>query len=486
MEHIKKSSYQLEIDNVYNSSNCNIIIEAGPGSGKSFTILGLLNQTQKFKKCILVAFNKSIKEELETKVPANVEVKTIHGLAYSILRANVFKRFKVTAYKNFVLGKKHLNLEKLKPKDRDVYLFLVSKIIDLSRLNLCQNKADIEEICTQYNISTLNGEIDDAISLMKYLDKYNLSDQKEMMIDYTDMLWLTYSMVRPENFPRYNVVFCDELQDLNPLQKCIVENIINTTNGRFIGVGDKRQSIYSFMGANVQAFESFKNRPNTVTLPLSVTYRCSKAVTNKANEVFHGLESFENNCEGEVRDGKLTEVKDGDFVICRNNMPLIESWIDIVKQGKKAHILGKDFGKSLLFLISKLDTHKDFATGVTKILKDKEEELKKKGFAKPTSNSNYQSLVEKLSIIKLLKDEFGSFEIMREKVEEIFTDDNKSSGVVLSTIHKMKGLEADNVFFLQSGLIPSKYAETVTEFYQEQCLMYVAVTRAKINLIYVD
>lgn len=480
------SKFQEEIYKEYNNSNCNLIIEAGPGSGKSHTILSMIGMTPKFKKCILVAFNKSIQEELSTKVPANVEVKTIHGLAYSILRKNIFKNFKVTGYKNFILGKKHLNLTKLKVKEVDVYLFLISKIIDLSRMNLCKTREDIEAVCLDYNISTINGEIDDVMKMIVILDKYNRTDQKEVMIDFTDMLYLAYTMVEPELYPKYSVVFCDELQDLNPLQKEIVERIIKHKTGRFVGVGDKRQSIYSFMGANIQAFESFLNRPNTKMLPLSVTYRCSKEVTKEANKIFPGLESFESNEEGEVREGSLEEVKDGDFVICRNNMPLIEAWINIIKQGKKCHILGKEFGKSLMMIIGKLDKCDDYKDGVTSILKKKEDELKSKGFKRPTANNNYQSLVEKLTIINILKTEFGSFEVMKNKIEEIFTDDDKSKGVILMSGHKSKGLETDTVFFLKRDLIPSKYSETPQELYQERCLLYVITTRAKLNLIYIN
>jgi len=480
------SKFQVEIYREYTQSDCNIIVEAGPGSGKSHTILGMINVTPKFKQIILVAFSKSIQEELAAKVPENVKVKTIHSLAYSVLRANVFKHFKVNEYKNFILAKKVLNLESLKPKEKDAYLFQISKIIDLSRFNLCKTKEDIEAVCDQYSISTINGEVDDTIKMIKYLDKYNSSSSKELMIDFTDMLWLAYSMVKPDLWPKFHVVFCDELQDLNPLQKSVLEMIIHPTKGRFIGVGDKKQSIYGFMGANIQAFDSFSARANTKVLPLSVTYRCSKAVTKVANSIFPGIEAFESNIEGEVRKGYINEAEEGDFIICRNNMPLIESWLELVKSGKKCHILGKDFGNSLLVLITKLSHYSKYEDGVNSILKSKEDELSKKGIKNPKGTNNYGGLVEKLSIIDVLKKEFGSFEVMRVKVEGIFTDNKESRGIILMTGHKSKGLETDNVFFLKKDLIPSKYAQNIQELYQEKCLEYVITTRAKDKLIYVD
>ena len=478
------SKYQVAIMDAYLNTNKNIIVAAGPGSGKSHTILELLKVTPPFKKTILTAFNKSISEELQTKVPPNVKVSTIHSLAYSILRRNCCANFKVNTYKNYILGKKCLNLSRLKEKERDVYLFTLSNIVDLVRLNLAKTNEEIENICNQYNISTINGELADTMILLNELEEYNSRDNKDFLIDFTDMLYLTYIKVKPEDFPKYSIVFTDELQDVSNLQRYIIENIISH-NGRFIGVGDFHQSIYSFMGANLDSFHSFQNRQNTITLPLSVTYRCGRKIVEEANKIFPGLESFEENCEGVVRRGNLDEVEEGDFVICRNNLPLIESWVSIIKQGKRCHIMGKDFGQNLITIITKLSKYLDYIEGVNDILKKKEEQLKDKGMSKPKNNVTYQALVEKLNIIEILRKEFGSFETMERKVNEIFNDEDKS-GVILCSGHKSKGLEADRVFFLQKNLIPSKYACTPIELYSEKCLEYVIVTRAKHELIYVD
>jgi superfamily I DNA/RNA helicase len=56
---------------------------------------------------------------------------------------------------------------------------------------------------------------------------------------------------------------------------------------------------------------------------------------------------------------------------------------------------------------------------------------------------------------------------------------------MLSTIHKAKGLENDRIFFLCPELIPSKYATQPWQYEQEANLKYVAITRAKQELIYV-
>jgi superfamily I DNA/RNA helicase len=54
--------------------------------------------------------------------------------------------------------------------------------------------------------------------------------------------------------------------------------------------------------------------------------------------------------------------------------------------------------------------------------------------------------------------------------------------VVLGTIHKTKGLEADRVLVAAPHMIPSVHAKTPTEKQQERNLAYVAATRSKDSL----
>ena len=75
---------------------------------------------------------------------------------------------------------------------------------------------------------------------------------------------------------------------------------------------------------------------------------------------------------------------------------------------------------------------------------------------------------------------------MTQVIESMFSDEQNTEYVILSTIHKSKGSEKDNVFFLFPSLIPSQYAKTQLELFQEKCLLYVCVTRAKKKLIYVN
>ena len=97
-------------------------------------------------------------------------------------------------------------------------------------------------------------------------------------------------------------------------------------------------------------------------------------------------------------------------------------------------------------------------------------------------------MVNKLDMIKaleVLSEDVKTSDELIDKIKEIFSD-KKKSGISLSTIHKAKGLEADNVYIACNSLMPSRSATQQWELDQEKNLMYVAYTRAKNKLGFLD
>ena len=101
-----------------------------------------------------------------------------------------------------------------------------------------------------------------------------------------------------------------------------------------------------------------------------------------------------------------------------------------------------------------------------------------------------------------IKDKAGCLIIIAEQTQgqnahDVFNNmqvvfSQTAGSVTLSSGHKSKGLEWDNVFFLNSHLIPSIYAQQMADagdegqMQQELNLKYVIITRAKKNLTYID
>ena len=100
-------------------------------------------------------------------------------------------------------------------------------------------------------------------------------------------------------------------------------------------VGDKKQCIFSFSSADPQSFEKLKDIPNTITLPLSISYRCAENIVNFAKKLVPSIEPNDDGRHGEIKyNTQIDDIQDGDMVLCRNNAPLMQVYVDLIKQGK--------------------------------------------------------------------------------------------------------------------------------------------------------
>lgn len=480
------SKYQLAIFDTYQNTKNNIVIEATSGAGKSSTLIELSKRTPSNKRTLFMAFNKSIAEELREKLPENIEVATFHSKGLKTLLQNMKIRFKVSENKCFQIGK--MVLEDLEDSFDDrkkmmKYLFDLQTIWSFLRQMLSVDYAiDIPSICFEKDIEFRERMVDDIKEIEKeWLAQLKRKSFKPISIDFTDMLWLPYILIPSENFPKYNIVFTDEAQDSNVLQREMILNYIKK-GGRLVAVGDSQQCLYFFMGSTVAIFDSYKRMENTSVLPLSISYRCDKRIVEEAKKVFPDkIEASSFTQDGIVRKGDFMEAQDGDFILCRNNLPLVQVFIDLLKKQKRSTIKGKDFGENLIEILDKISRPQDLAC----VLEEKMQSLLEKGIPRgiAINHPSYIALQEKCDILALLLKEGMSVNDLKDQMGNIFTDE-ENDGIVLSTIHKSKGLEADRVFFLNENLIPSPRATTPGALYSEKCLRFVAITRARHELIY--
>lgn len=479
--------YQQAVIDEYRKTNHSIFISATAGSGKTTCLLELAKRTPPIKSSIFLAFNKSIAEELGRKLPPTVRAMTLHGCALAALRKAFSLKFTVKENKYFTTASEILESHNVHFKRIPGLAMRMCRMHDLMRYNLVSNSVD--DVC---DLAERYGEDCDeklaGYACELYLAAKRSADvffagggQGTVPMDFTDMLVWAVRYVPKLEFKQYNVVMCDESQDISPLQYELIKRL-KTPKGRLIAVGDPKQSIYSFQGSNLDSLHAIQNSPNTVTLPLSITYRCAKAIVREAQKVFpEGIEAASTAIEGSVSKGRLTDAVEGDFILCRNNAPLIDAWLKLVKMGRRCVILGKDFGDALMELLDDAECVEDLEKPLVDLL----ERLHRKGVERPERTEAYANLDEKISILLNLFDFFGSLDMVRERIFDIFVENADEKHVILSTIHKSKGLEADRVFFLEPELIPSRFATTELAMYAERCLMFVAITRAKRELIYI-
>ena len=105
--------------------------------------------------------------------------------------------------------------------------------------------------------------------------------------------------------------------------------------------------------------------------------------------------------------------------------------------------------------------------------------------AKKFNPSLLSAIEDKYDCLNIFLQNCTSIQNLTDRITTLF--DDKAKGLLtLATVHKSKGLEWPTVFILDRNLMPSKWATLPWQQIQERNIQYVAVTRAKLNLYYIE
>lgn len=479
----KPSKYQQRLFTFITDEDGNALVSAVAGSGKSTSLIKAMGLIRPDKTVRFFAFGKAIVEDLKTKIPNgdNISISTIHSYGMK----SVMKHCDV---------KPEIDDRKYHKLFDSMYIDMrdgvdtpaaarrrVTPLIDLARVNIAFTWEEIYAMTNKYDLPATEDDCKLALSIIK-------RGMIELgTIDMTDMIWLP--VILKMRTDKFDWVLIDECQDLSELQRSLVLMAVKK-GGRFIAVGDPHQAIFGFAGADVDSFNKFKLLSNVTELLLSVCYRCPKSVVEFAKSKVPHIEASEFASDGEVNmNSSVKSIVAGDMILCRSTYPLVKLGFQYISAGIKARIAGRDIGKNLISMIRKTkaqsfdEMYDKFQLELNKIESDL---MRTKGIPKGDvkSNNQYSSYEDKMEAIKVVGEGCGTINELCDKIDGIFSDDN-GDGILLSTIHKAKGLEADNVYIIHSEMMPSKNAKLQWEKDQEQNLMYVAYTRPKKKLGFV-
>ena len=494
------SPYQLAIYDWIEHDQGHLVVEAVAGSGKTTTLVKCLDFIDEKSKVLMSAFNTDIVNELKkkTKDRENVDVRTIHSLGLLFIKRNIPQvsaipeSFKYDSYiKNNIRELSSINTFTLRGREYYRYIDNVKKYVDFGRFYLCQTVKDLNFIEDRYGIDTIADEKEIALQVMEW-GKNALET-----IDYVDMVWLPNVLFLKPLGLLYDFIMVDECQDMNKAERELVLKCFKMGT-RMMSVGDGSQMLYEFSGADPESFNMLKSLPNTKCLPLSISYRCGKNIVDFAKKIVPTIEANENAIDGQiVRNVSLDVVKDGDMILCRNNAPLVQIYNEFLKLGKKAYIRGKDIGNNLKAIVKStkqdvlnVDCNDDgvFVRLYDDLFVSRNKLMEKFDIDAETAMNSpqIQNKLDMINALEILAEGINKSEEIIEKIDEIFPKRDKKNGISLSTIHKAKGLEANNVFIACESLMPSKSAKKDWEVRQEYNLMYVAYTRAKNTLGFID
>ena len=169
--------------------------------------------------------------------------------------------------------------------------------------------------------------------------------------------------------------------------------------------------------------------------------------------------------------------------------PLITLCFKMIANGIVANVKGKDLGDGLIKLVERL--HPKNIVSLRLKLGDelnKIRELQTKRGVKDVDNCTaVLSFQDKIECLEAFAENAKGIAELKRNIEAIFSDTAQRNAIMLSTVHKSKGLEADRVFIILPDKLPlTRKGQKDWEIQQEMNLKYVAITRAKKMLAFVN
>jgi DNA helicase II / ATP-dependent DNA helicase PcrA len=463
---------QLAIVTAAKTTKDNLIISALAGAAKTSTLI-LIAKALSSTSILCLAFNKRIAVEMSERLPGNCQSMTLNSLGHRVWGSTIGKRLIVNTRKNYEILS--ALIEELRGKEKeqafDQFADMLKAIgfgkscgyIPTDHYPQAKRLMDDDEF-----FNHLDEEPDDLfVSLVRRASIESIRRGFEGIIDFDDQILLP--TVFQSSFPQYPLVMIDEAQDLSALNHATLRRL---ARNRLIAVGDECQAIYGFRGAHQDSMTLLQREFNMKQLILSVSFRCPIAVVEAARWRAPHMQYPEWAKAGSVRHAghwAPATLPDSAAIICRNNAPIFSLALKLIRARRRPEIIGNDIGKNLIKILKKFgDASLPQASVLVAITEWEEEKLKKS-----RSKTSVHDQAECLRVFAREGQNLGAIIAFAEALMA------QTGPIKMMTGHKSKGLEFDNVFFLNEDLI--KLEEP-----QERNLRYVIQTRAKETLTYIS
>jgi DNA helicase II / ATP-dependent DNA helicase PcrA len=460
----------------------NAVVRAVAGSGKTTTMVEAFKRIAAGLSKIYLAFNKSIATELGSR---GVNARTFHSLCFGpVTKALGIKTVTADKVRDIIDAR-------MGDDEARMYGPFVNKLVGLGKNagigclieDTEQNWADL----AAHHDLELDSEYADYSKALRYASEVlQVSNAHTSALDFDDLLYLAVKM--GIQLPKFDFVGVDEAQDTNAIQRAIIRKIMKPTS-RLMAVGDESQAIYGFRGSDSDSMNLIKSEFDAIDLPLTVSYRCPTSVVEHARQWVSHIEAAPGAPEGRVSSlGDAWKAKDfvpHDLVVCRTTRPLISLAYTLLQARVPVRIMGKEIGQGLKALVKKMNSN-----GIENLIqrlevytaREVEKARAKKQDQKAEAIQDKTDCV--LFLIRSLKETKRNVPGLHEVIDQLFSD--ATNTVVLATIHKAKGLEADRVYWLNSSKCPAPWAKQAWQKQQEVNLCYVATTRAKSELVLIE
>lgn len=472
-------------------SSDSLIIEADAGAAKT-TTLCLLAKRLPLVPTLCCAFNKRIAEDMAKRMPSHIQCQTMNSIGHRTWARHINRKLIVESDKTYNQTKELMDAVAGEEKKRlgEAYSSV------LRAVRMAKSAGYIPPSCKQLGkgltslgdfLDALSSQVDvepddEFVGWLHTILERSIALAFEGKIDFDDQVYIP--TLFGAKFATFPIIMVDEAQDLSSLNHEMIRLMFG---GRLIAVGDPKQGIYLFRGAVNNSMEILAREFNMKRLYLHVSFRCPRAVVERARWRAPSMCYPDWAKEGLVQslsEWSPADVADGAAIICRNNAPLFTVALRFIRAGRGIKLIGNDIGAGLVKVLRKLGDERLPQTTVLSLIKEWED-----GQIKKAREARVASIRDRAECLRVFAD-FGTN--LGESIayaEHLFAC---SGPIQFMSGHKSKGLEFEHVYFLDPFLIPNKHAQRLadegdrSQLEQELNLKYVIMTRAMDSLFFIQ
>lgn len=362
--------------------------------------------------------------------------------------------------------------------------------------------------------------LSENFTVMSEQEKALCKDEKllENALGFDDLINLTVTLFdeHPEILKTYNDLFkyvsVDEYQDIDENQYKLIRLLV-PQNGNVFVIGDPNQAIYGFRGGNSKFFKNFQeDYPATKIINLRNNYRSTNSIVDASNQMincFNITSVFNKPHELITIHTAPTDKAEAEFIASTiENLLGGHSFFSIDSQRTDVDETNYSFSDfAILYRTSSqlppiIEALKRTGMPFVKLSNDLlceqkpvRDLLKKLDLTTPADeqieklSEEFQDKIEDYILkflLNLAKNHTDTNDFIHEVslLTEADTLDKRADRITLMTLHASKGLEFNCVFIagLEQDIMPLYRAKEPEEIEEERRLLYVGMTRAKERL----
>jgi len=485
------------------TTSSHLALIARAGCGKTSTILlGVAQEIQRNPRIeiLVCAYNKAIEVEMSGKLTQAghdwkaVQAKTAHALGFGLLKFIFKPQVDDKKVRKLVEAQNNDICQAYGPQITQLVAYAKQAGFGFFPDKAIGNVPAWHALADHFDVNGLDDTTEADLVVEAAQRIYRLSLNQTDVVDFDDMILFPLVKNLRVKFTK-DLIFVDEAQDLSQARQALIRKFLRPNTGRMVVVGDDRQSIYGFTGADAAALPNQIELLKAAELPLSVTWRCPRAVVTEAQRYVSDIEAAPNAAEGSVTrvtdretiDELMTSLGPTDAVLCRNTAPLISAAYKLIRAGKPCKVEGRAIGEGLTALVQRWKVRTiDAFMGRLETYQEREVQ-------KAMAKGNEAKMEEVQDKCETLREIAGAcmakggtqVSDMVAFIDNLFAD--SATGVtILATYHRSKGREWPRVILWEHAQrCPSRAARQDWQRQQEDNLAYVAITRAQVQLIYV-